>query len=112
MRILVGDLLQRRMRNGRDAAGGERQDAVIHRLQQEAVQIEEVAGNMERGDLPPAVGHDLVAGGKAVQEQGALVRAVALPHDILIGLDDPHARNRIFQHSLLVIGELVALFEL
>jgi hypothetical protein len=112
MRILVRDLLQRRVRDAGDAAGREGQNPVIHGLQQEAVQVDEVAGNVEGRYLPPSVGDDLVAGGKPVQEQGALGRAFALPHDILVGLDHPNPRNRVFQRPLLLVGEPVLLFEL
>ena len=47
MGMLVRDLLERWVRNGGDAAGGKRQDPVIHGFQQEAVQIDEVACDME-----------------------------------------------------------------
>jgi len=55
VREFLGDLLERRMRDIGDAAIGERQHAVIHRLQEEAVKIDEIACDMDRRNLPPSV---------------------------------------------------------
>lgn len=48
----------------RKRAVGQRQDAMGQHLEQEAVQVEEVAGNVQRRDLAAAVLQHLEAGGK------------------------------------------------
>ena len=86
---------------------------MIHRLQEEAVKIDEVACDMDRRDLPPSVREDLVAGRIAIQEkQNSLAGPVALPHEVLIGLDHPNASDCVFEHSLFRFGKLVVFFEL
>ncbi|MNE31178.1 hypothetical protein D3C80_1247290 [compost metagenome] len=75
------------MRGVGDDAGAERDHAVIHLLHQQAVQINEVAGHIDFGDLPPSVAQRGVARGEPFQQQDAVVGDGMLQHDIDIGVD-------------------------
>jgi hypothetical protein len=48
---------------------------VVHGLEEKAVQVDEIACDVQRRDLPLALVENLVAGGPAVQEEAALGRA-------------------------------------
>ena len=69
----------------------------------QALQVGNVAGDVEREDLPLAFLGQLVAVGEALQNEAALGRAVALPHEVLTaanGLDGPADSA---EHVLLVL---------
>jgi hypothetical protein len=68
----LGDLTQGAVRDQADPAGCERHHPMVHRLQQETVQVDEIAWDVQGGELAPAVPQQLVAGGKALEQQGAL----------------------------------------
>src|SRR3954471_722150 len=87
MRVALCDLADGFMRYMRDRAGGERHNAVVHPLEDEAVQIDEVARDMDGADPALAVAQDLVAPREALQEELALARMIPLPHHILALFD-------------------------
>ena len=60
------------MRHDRVAARGQRHDAVVEPLQRKAVQIGEIARNVEFGDLALAFAQILVAAHDAVKQQDAV----------------------------------------
>ena len=68
-RIFFGDLQHGAVRDQRDFRRRQCPDAVIHRLQDEALRVENVAGAMERHDLPFAIDDDLVTADAAAEEQ-------------------------------------------
>ena len=112
VRVLLRDLLERRVRDGCNPAWAQGQHAVVHCLQQEAVKVHEVAGHVDGGDLAATACHDPVAGREALQKKAALDRAGALPDDVLVGSHLANPRDGAFQHPLLLRRELIALFEL
>ena len=57
-----------------DGAGRQSDEAVIHRLQQESVKVDEVACDMNGGDLAAAIGEKLVAGSQSLDEQRTVGR--------------------------------------
>ena len=61
MRKIDGDLPERGMRNPGNARRRERHHRMIHLLQEQAMQIDEIARHMQRGELAPAAGQHLVA---------------------------------------------------
>src|SRR4051794_17570951 len=73
----------------RHLARDDRAQAVVHDVEVEALQVGDVARNMEREDLPLAAFDDLVAAGEAFEDQAALRRPVLVPDDVLIGLEVP-----------------------
>src|SRR3954453_11883851 len=87
MRVSLCDLADGVMRHMRDRARGERHNAVVHPLEDEAVQIDEVARDMDGADPALAVAQDLVAPREALQEELALARTIPLPHHILALFD-------------------------
>src|SRR3712207_6235889 len=80
MRVALGDLADGLMRHVRDYTGGERHNAVVHPLEHEAVQIDEVTADMDGADPALAVAQDLVAPYEALQEEFALARTISLSH--------------------------------
>jgi hypothetical protein len=70
--IAVRDGAQLVVGHHADPARRERDHAVVHLVEKEAVQVDEVAEHVQRGDLAAAVGQDLVAGGEAFQHEAAL----------------------------------------
>src|SRR5215211_4801176 len=87
MRVALCDLADGFMRHMRDRARGERHDAVVHPLEHEAVQIDEVPRDMDGADPTLAVAQDLVAPCKALQEELTLARTIPLAHHVLALLD-------------------------
>jgi hypothetical protein len=71
------------MRDEGDYRLGKRRQAMIHGVQMEALQVGDVAGNVERQYLTLAATHDLIAEGPSLNDQAALRRLVAIVHDIL-----------------------------
>ena len=95
MGMLLGDPAQVLMGKLYEPAGRERQDAVIHGLQQEAMEIHEVAWDVKGRDLSLAVQEELVAGHEALCHESALARPVSLPHDVVVRLNLPGPPNGI-----------------
>ena len=104
-RIRLDDVEERRVRDGGDPAGRERADRVVHLLQEEAVQVHDVAGDVEGHDLAPAVLQQLVAAGEPLQDRAAMGGAVAVAHDVLVGADVPGRPDGALQGPRLVVGE-------
>src|SRR5215203_1993802 len=100
------------MRYMRDRARGERHNAVVHPLEHEAVQIDEVPRDMDGADPALAVAQDLVAPREALQEELAFARTIPLPHHVLALLDGRGPCDDALQHPLFLIREAVALFKL
>jgi hypothetical protein len=105
MGIGLGDLAQGAVGHERNLAGGQRADAVVHLFEKEGVQVGEVAGDVERRDLPSAVSEAVVTASEALQDEAALGEGVALAHDVLPGSIVPDPRCDFAQHVLLLIGE-------
>ena len=105
MGIGLGDLAQGAVGHERNLAGGQRADAVVHLFEKEGVQVGEVAGDVERRDLPSAVSEAVVTASEALQDEAALSEGVALAHDVLPGSIVPDPRRDFAQHVLLLIGE-------
>ena len=70
-----------------ELARDQRAQAVIHHAQVQALEIGDVAADVERQDLPLALGGDVVAAGEALDDKAALGGGVALPDDVLVGRD-------------------------
>jgi hypothetical protein len=81
------------MRNKSNLAGGQSAEVVIHDLEANALQIGNVAWDVERGDLALAAGEHLGAAGEAFQQHAALRRPILVAHDVLVRLELAH-RNR------------------
>jgi hypothetical protein len=69
-------------------------EAVVHDLQVDALQVGNVARDVERVDLALAAGHDLVTAGEAFKQRAALRRPVLLAYDVLVRLEVAPARQR------------------
>jgi hypothetical protein len=103
MQMIVRDLPQVLVGKQATPARRERHDAVIHLLLQEAVEVDEIAWNVNGRDLALSVAEQLVAGGKALKQKDALARAVSLPHHILVGLERFDPCERALKSLLLLI---------
>ena len=66
MRLRFGDGLEVAMLDKGHMALRHRNDAMIHGLEQERMQIDKIAGNVQGGDLARAIGQEFVARRKAV----------------------------------------------
>jgi hypothetical protein len=95
-----------------DLAGREGCDAMVHSLQNEAMQVDEVAGDVKGRDLAFAVGQDLVATGETFQDEAALGWAVTVAHEVLIRADVPGVGHGLGEDPRLLVREGVALLKL
>ena len=75
------------LRMGKFANGGGRQrlNVVIGAVEQDVLQIDEIAGNMQRDDLPTAILDELVAEHITVHDHGRIDRPFALAQEIFAG---------------------------
>src|SRR5687768_16822555 len=105
MRVSLHDVSERRMWDAGDLAGCERANGVVHLTQQEAVQVHNVAGNVKRQDLPPAVLQELVAAREALQDCAAMEGAVAVEDDVLVGTDVSGGPEGADERLLLLLRE-------
>ena len=69
MGIALGDLAQGAVRRKRDRAGGQGANAVVHRPEEEGVQVREVARNVKGRDLPSPVSEVVVTAREALQDE-------------------------------------------
>ena len=82
MGIGFGDRLQFLMIDGGDATVGDCQDTVVHHFQWEGMQIDEITGNLQRGDLASAILQNLIAGRKSIQQQRRMIGSASLRYEI------------------------------
>ena len=68
-------------------ARDQRAQAVIHHRQVQALEVGDVAADVERQDLALALGREVVAAGEALDDQAAFGGGVALADDVLVGRD-------------------------
>ena len=94
--------------HGRDGA-----NRVIHLPQHEGVDVEEIARQEERDDLPPPVLQLLVAAGPALQDQVDVPRRIALADDVLVRSNQtlPLTRDSL-KGALILSPEACELLEL
>ena len=81
------------MRDDPDEAWSGGRERVVHAREQEAVQVDEVPGDVEGGDLPAPVGEQPVAVDEALQQDVAVLGRAALAHDVLARCDLPGLRD-------------------
>ena len=79
------------MRDERHLAGNDCRQAVIHDLQVQALQVGDVAGDVEGHDLASAAGKELVAAGEPFEDRAALRRAVLVPDNIRVCFKVPYS---------------------
>jgi hypothetical protein len=70
-------------------AGGEGSEAVVHDLEVQALQVRDVARDVERQDLTPALLQEVVAAGPAIHDETALRGTVLLVDDVLMSFEEP-----------------------
>ena len=80
-----GDALQKLVWHQGDAAPCQRTDAVVHRLEDKGMEIDEIAHNVDGHDLAPAVIDQRVARREPVEQQDAVGGTIALPDEVLAG---------------------------
>jgi hypothetical protein len=96
------------MRHEADAAARQGHHIVIEPLQREAVQIGEIAGDVELGDLALPVLQILVAGQQALDQQGAHAQVLAGADERAVGRQLDHLGDRIPDRLLLRGRQVVA----
>jgi hypothetical protein len=79
--MLFEQILDGGMGNASDMGWGSRAYRVIHGLQNEGVQVDKVSGDLERNNLPAAIGHVLESASEAAHDNGAFVLNAALRRD-------------------------------
>jgi hypothetical protein len=82
---------------------------MVHLPEQEAMQINEIARNVDRGDLPGAFRLQLVANCKAIDEDSAYPGPIALTDDILAGPELLGVSDGIQQNATFLVGQAVVL---
>src|SRR5215203_2048042 len=95
----------RLVRDERHLARDDRAQAVVHDVEVNALQVADVARDMEREDLPLAAFDDLVAAGEAFENQAALRRPILVSHDVLIGLEVPQHHRQGDDGLPLLVGK-------
>src|SRR5688572_4890538 len=99
------------MRYKSHLAGAERDYAVVHYLQHHRMQVDEVARNVHRSDLPLARAQRLAAGSEAGRDEATLLRPGAF-HDELFARREGSGSSRklTYDHDL-VVAETIPTFE-
>jgi hypothetical protein len=99
------------MGDDRNPACGERPDGMVHCPQEEALQVAEVAGDLEGHDLPPAIRQEFVGAGIAGEDQLAVGRMIAIAHEVLVRAEasDPCGGSR--KPLSLLLGERTELLK-
>src|SRR5215203_4076187 len=105
MRLPFCDLAKRVVREKGGHTGCQRRDAMVHLLQNETVQVDEVAGDVDCRDLAASVGQQRIARGEALEEETALGRAVAFSDDVVVRADVLDMRNAILKNPFLLVRE-------
>ena len=100
------------MRDGSHRAARERPNTIVHLLEQEAMQVREIAGNMESGNLTLPTSQMLVTGRETLQNETAMGWGAARRHNLLMRLVDAHLRRDLLDDLLLFIGERAMLLKL
>lgn len=85
---------------------------MIHRLQRECMEIDEVPRNMQCRDLPTAVLEDFIARRYAIQKQSAVARPAPLDDNVIPGLEkccsrDDLTKCRLFGHRDVIVASQV-----
>ena len=78
---------------------------MVHHVEMQALQVGNVTGDVEGEYLALAFLGQLVAVGKALQNEAALGRAVALAHQVLTGADRLDGPAQFAEHIRLVFRE-------
>ena len=94
-----------------DRAGRDRQDGMVHRLHQDAVEVDKVAGHVKGRDLALAIHENIVARGQAGDENRTLRWAVPLPHHVLTLCDRSLPNEDVLQHLSLRSREVIILLK-
>src|SRR3954469_22632746 len=68
-------------------AGNDRHQIVVHDFEVDALEVGNIAGNMERDDLAPTFGKDLVTASETFKDYAALRWAVLITKDVLFRLE-------------------------
>src|SRR5215207_3100275 len=93
----------RLVRNERHLGGNDCRQAVIHDLQVQALEVGDVAWNMEGHDLASAAGEELVAAGETFEDRAALRRPVLVTDNICVCFKLPHGDRQRCNRLLLVV---------
>ena len=83
---------------GRD----QRAEVVIHDRQVQALEVGDIAADVERLDLPLALSGDIVAAGEALDDEAALGGGVTFADDILIRRNGFQPQRQALEGSLLL----------
>lgn len=87
----------------------QRLDAMLKLLEQEGVEVEEIAGNVQLDNLTATVGQVTDSPDDAFEEHSADVKLVARVDERIALGGLSHLRNRSQKRLLLKLGELVPL---
>jgi hypothetical protein len=85
---------------------------MVHLAQEEALQVADIAGDLEGHDLPPAIWQELVGARKAGEEQLAVSRMIAIAHEVLVRAEDPHPCGRSLKCLFLLLREPTELLKM
>src|SRR5687767_14401754 len=112
MRVVLQDPRQALVRDDADPAPPGRRNRVIRALEQEAVQVDEVARNVKGGDLPAPVSQNPVPVREALKQDVALGRAASFPDDVLTRPNLPGQRDAATERFSSAVRELAASLKL
>ena len=100
------------MRHHSNGAIAHRHDVVIEAFEREAVQVGEIAGDVELGHLPLAARQILAARQPALEQHQARTQIFARPDEDLVGAEIARLRNGIADRPLLLRADVRTLTQL
>jgi len=95
------------MRDERHLGGNDCRKVVIHDVQVQALQIGDVAWNMEGHDLASAAGKELVAAGETFEDRAALRRPVLVTDNICVCFKLPHVTATALLEAVRTAAEMM-----
>jgi hypothetical protein len=66
------------------------------------MKVNEVTGDMKRGDLAFAIEHEIVPGCEAAQQQCAMIGRTVLKHHVFARCELPKGRSGLLKRRLLI----------
>ena len=101
----AGDRLADGVRDEAHANWRQGAQGMIHRVEMEALQVRQIAGEMDRQNLPSPANHHFVPAREAVEDQAAIRADVAIMDDVVVFRDCSDANRKLFYRCNFVLAK-------